>query len=407
MNSKLQKSIVNVFRILVVGYAMLAVFYFLKRPAGSGDEALFISDLQFIEAEGWIAAIKKGISIPYMLLAYPFSQFLESFIALRLVNVLLFLGLAAYFYKIRSVKLTNFYFLLLFFYSTVGYFLFGINDTLFAVTLVIFFSEVYFIIRSDKKENMALLLVALLLALFTRALFIVFIPAVLVALYFLFRSKNYNPKSLWLPVAVLVLLLCINIPSLQENGNLSYDMKDPPAGVEANWAQRQYHAQLLVNEGKLNNYNHPTWTETDAYLEKNGKESLPDDLISGMTFDIGLTLKEFCKDLFYIGMFSTRQLGLILPLILFLGFREIFKNRKITPESYIPLITLLMMLIFALIIISYVELRWLGSIFIMAILYYSISEKEKKISVQLSLVNYIFISGICLYGMYGFIQKLI
>lgn len=59
MNNKLLKYGFVVFRICVVCYAILAIFYFLKRPMGSGDEALFIRDLQFIASEGWMAALKK------------------------------------------------------------------------------------------------------------------------------------------------------------------------------------------------------------------------------------------------------------------------------------------------------------------------------------------------------------
>ncbi len=407
MNNKLLKYGFVVFRICVVCYAILAIFYFLKRPMGSGDEALFIRDLQFIASEGWMAALKKGISIPYMLLVYPFAQVVEAYIALRLINILLFLGLLFYFYHCRNLRSLNFYLLLLFFYSTVGYFLFGINDTLFIVAMVIFFSETYFVLMSEEKERVTLLGIALVVAVFTRELFIVFLPVVLLSFYLLFRRKQIIHKSLLLPGVVCFLFLLLNVPSLQENNTLSYDVKAPPESAQANWAQRQYYAQLLVNEGKLKNYNHPTWAETDTYLIKNGEDALPNGIVSGMLFDIGLTIKEFFKDLGYIGIFTTRQLGLVLPIMLIFGLREFFSKKKMTPHSYISVLVLSMILIFALIIISFVELRWLGSVFILAILSYSILEKEMKIPPFLSFVNYVFISCISLYGIYGFIQKLL
>ena len=407
MNDKLLKYSLVFFRISVVCYAVLAVFYFLQRPVGSGDEALFIRDLQFITQEGWITAIKKGISIPYMLLAYPFAQAVEAYVALRFVNILLFIGLLFYFFRHRELRYLNFYFVLLFFYSTVGYFLFGINDTLFIVAMVVFFSETYFVLISEKKESVTLWGIALVVALFTRELFIVFLPVVLLSLFLLFRKKQIIHKSLLLPAILCFLFLLLNVPSLHDNHRLSYDVKAPPESAQANWAQRQYYAQLLVNEGTLKNYNHPTWSETDAYLIKYGEDALPNGIVSGMLFDMGLTIKEFFKDLGYIGIFSTRQLGLVLPIILLFGFRDLFSNKEMTPHGYIFLLVLSMVLIFALIIISFVELRWLGSVFILAILSYSILEKEKKIPAGLTLANYVFISCISLYGMYGFIQKLL
>jgi len=194
---------------------------------------------------------------------------------------------------------------------------------------------------------------------------------------------------------------------LQENHKLSYDTKNPPSNVEATWVQRQYYAQMLVNNGKLKNYNHPTWAETDAYLTKNGKDALPNNTLSGLTFDIIVTVKEFFKDFLYIGLYSIRQLGLILLVILFFGFREFYKKKKITTQSYIPVIVLIMILIFAIIIISFVELRWLGAVFIVSNLYYSLLVLKNKIPALLVSFNYEIIILICFYGMYSLFQKII
>ena len=63
--------------LLVVIYFLLTVYYSLNFYPGKGDELLFLTDLRFINNFGWIEAIKKGISIPYMVLVYPFSFFLN------------------------------------------------------------------------------------------------------------------------------------------------------------------------------------------------------------------------------------------------------------------------------------------------------------------------------------------
>lgn len=405
MDDKRLKYLIAVFRIIVLCYFVVALFYFMKKPPGLGDEALFISDLKFIKSEGWITAISKGVSIPYMLLVYPIAQFLEPYVALRGVNMLLFVSLIGYFYKFRHINLPNFYYLLLFFYSTVGYFLSGTNDTLFIVSMVVFFSETYFIITSEKKEKLTLLGIALIVAFFTRELFLVFLPVILLSLVLL-KAKKLNFKSLLIPGFVFCFFLILNFPSLQENRRLSFDLKSPPEKVEANWVQRQYLAQMLVNEGKLDNYNHPSWSETDSYLVENGINSLPNSTLDGMIFNLRITLKEFLKDLLYIGMYSVRQLALILPIILFLGIREFCYKRRITEENYLPVIVLSMMLIFALIIISFVELRWLGAVFIMSILHYFILVKKNKIPILLVNMNYLTVVLLCVYGMYGLFQKL-
>lgn len=102
--NKLQK----LFLILVLIYVIVATYFFISRPAGSGDEILFISDLQFIKENGWLKAIQKNVSLPYMILALPFAYFLENFIALRLVNVVLLFFLFGYFYKREIID--NFFF---------------------------------------------------------------------------------------------------------------------------------------------------------------------------------------------------------------------------------------------------------------------------------------------------------
>ena len=55
-------------------------------------------------------------------------------------------------------------------------------------------------------------------------------------------------------------------------------------------------------------------------------------------------------------------------------------------------------MIFSFIIISYVELRWLIPVFVMAIVYYSEMEELNKISKYFVLANYLVL---CLFSVYG------
>lgn len=388
----------------VIIYLVVSISYFSKINVGAGDEALFIYDLNYISKYGWQAAIEKGISIPYMLISYPFSLFFEEYIALRIVNIFLFTGLIIYFFKIRNLRNLDFYALLLFYFATAGYFFKGINDPLFVIALVIFFTETYFILKTKQKQNISILVTALLFVVFTRALFVVFLPAILFSIYLIRKQIKLSIKQMMPAMFFLMLFSIINIPSIAKNNTLSYDTKDPPPSAISNWAQRQYLAQLQVNNGERSNFTHPTWEETDQYLITNGEDSLPKGILSGLTFNVSLTVKEFFKDLGYILIYSSRQLGFILPILFYFGFLLFKKQKKITSTSYACFIITIMTTIFALIIISYIELRWFGSFFILAILAFSELLRKKLLHKFITVAHYLIMIAICCYGI---IQKVI
>ncbi|WP_290627194.1 hypothetical protein [Altibacter sp.] len=387
-------------------YSLAGILYFSQLPVGSGDEALFIKDLKLVEQQGWNAAVRKGISIPYMLVAVPVAQVLEGYVALRLVNVLLFLLLILYFFSYRKIRDLHFYALVLFFYATVGYFLLGVNDTLFIVCMVVFYAETYFLLEGGKRASFTLGAAALVVAFFTRELLIIFAPVVLFSLGLLVQRQCIAWRSVRLPAVLIGIFILLNLPSLRAGSGLSYDAKLPPEGTEANWVQRQYLAQLQVNEGRLPDFNHPSWEETDAYLASNGLDALPKGVLSGLTFDPMLTATEFAKDLVYIVTYSTRQIGLLLPILLVLGFRQWMRSRTVTPTGYVSLLLACMILIFALIIISFVELRWFGALFLLAIVAYTRAVKQGALPRMIVTLQSFVIILICLYGLYGFYQKL-
>src|SRR5690606_36804818 len=151
------------------------------------------------------------------------------------------------------------------------------------LTLTIFLNEVYKA-SSGKNFSFALGISSLILAVFTRGLFMVFIPVIAIGVY-IFYSVGL-PKSKWnyVPLFLLFLLLMLNVPSLHINESFSYEQKEPPKEWGVTWSQRQYLAQILVNEGNLNFQQHPSWEETREYLNVNGEESLPKSTIEGITY---------------------------------------------------------------------------------------------------------------------------
>jgi hypothetical protein len=388
----------------VLLYACISALYFLGKPAGIGDEALFIADLAYLKTEGLWVAIEKGISIPYLLLCYPFSLVLPDFIALRVVNVMLFGVLLFYFYSRISIRSLPFYAMLLFFFSTVGYFMAGTNDTLFSVSLAVFLVETY-VLLSRKTSSFLLWGVALVVAVFTRSLILVFVPSIVLALIFISVQKVGVIKTLLLPAVLLIVFLLLNIPSLQHKQSLSYDQKLPPSGIEATWSQRQYLAQLLVNEGKMANYQHPSWEETDAYLQLHGYQSLPATEFEAMLYDIPLTIKEFFKELLFVLIYGTRQMGLILFTILFMGIVAVFRIRRIKPTDFIPLTLVGTTILFCVLIISYMELRWFAPLFIASIFMYAQLTKARQLPKILVQANYIIVTLLSIYGFYGLYLK--
>ncbi|WP_452220387.1 hypothetical protein [Lacinutrix salivirga] len=403
--NKAQQLLKWIFGIGVISYAIITAIYIFNIPPGRGDELLFINDLELIKTKGWSFAIIKNISIPYLLLAYPLSLLFKNYIALRLTSLFLTIGLAYYLYRRNKASL-SFYSYFLFYLSTTIFFFYGTNDTLFNVGLIVFFNEV-FQLYTNKSFNSNLAFSALLIAFFTRALTLVYLPVIVIALFIIYKHRAYFQFKWKIAGLTLVVLLGFNMPSLQANKHLSYDLKAPPKALNVTWGQRQYLAQLLVNEGAIENGGHPSWKETQAYIDKNGTDALPVGILNGMLFNVKLTAKEFFKDLLYSSKATFRQIGFIFVLLLVLPLRQFLKHRRVEYELFVPAALVIMLCIFSLIIISYVELRWFAPVFVMTLIWYHNKEKNNLIPQQLFLVNYIVFIALVGYGSFRMFDKIV
>ncbi|QBZ97910.1 hypothetical protein [Flavobacterium sangjuense] len=396
------------FKIGALSYLAVSFFYFFFiAGAGGGDESLFISDLVFIKTNGWIAAIEKSICIPYMLLAYPFSLIFEEHIALRFTNLILLLALVGYFFKVVKIKSANFYYYLAFYIATVAFFFVGTNDELFFIGVLIFMTEVFYFIENKKMNNEILAFSGLIISFFTRELFYVYLPVIIFGFFFLYKNGfNFFTKKMILPLLLFCFFILVNIPSIKTNHKLSYDDKRPSSKI-ATWTQRQYLAQLMVNKDELPNFQHPSWEETEAYLKKNGPNSLPDGIITGMTFDYALTITEFFKDFYYSMFYGFRQLGLILLFPFFFIAMNFKKEKLLSAKFFIPYSLIAMISILSLIIISYVELRWYISVFLLAIVFYNYQQTKNNINSNFIFLNYFVLACFSLYGVYGLLHRFI
>ncbi|MFE3871872.1 hypothetical protein ACFX5F_11645 [Flavobacterium sp. ZS1P70] len=400
-------NIEKTFKILASVYFLFSFYYFFfLSNGGGGDEFLFVNDLIFIKTYGWIAAIEKSISIPYMILVYPFSFFFKGYVALRTVNILLLFLLLLYFFKIVKIKTSLFYFYLFFFLATSKYFFAGTNDALFFTGLVIFMTEVFYFIEKKKMNSQVLAFSGLIVSFFTREMFVVYLPVVMLGLYFLYiKGFSFLNKKMVFPMLLFFFFLTVNIPSLKLNNKLSYDAKTPPTEIKASWSQRQYLAQLLVNKGELQNFSHPSWEQTQEYLIVNGTKSLPDGIVEGLTFDYSLTIKEFLKDFYYSMFFGLRQLGLILIFPFYFILTNLKKKNILNPEMFIPYSLIVMLCVFSLIIISFIEPRWYIAVFISAIVFYNQYQVEKKINYNFIIANYLVLICFSFLGIYSILHK--
>lgn len=407
MNPKFSLFLILFFRILIAGYFSMSFYYTIfLAPASGGDEGLFVNDLVGIETNGWIAAIEKSISIPYMILAYPLSLFFQDYLALRFVNILLMVLLVLYFFKIAKIKTLDFYCYLFFYWATARSFFIGTNDALFFTGLIIFITEVFSFIENGKMNNATIAFSALVVSFFTRELFIVYFPVVALGVYFLMKNDfSFFNKKMLAPLLLFAFLLISNIPSLFTNHKLSYDDKIPPKNCNATWSQRQYLAQLMVNKGELKNFNHPSWEQTQDYLKVNGADSLPNGILQGLIFDYSLTFKEFFKDFYYSMFFGLRQLGLMLLFPFYFIVVNFKKSNILNEKLYIPYSLFLIFCIFSLIIISYIESRWYAAIYIVLIVFYSHHQNKNKIDFKIIQSNYLILGCFSIYGIYGLLHN--
>lgn len=398
LNLKIKKIIVPTFQILLVIMFLINSSTFLLKPIGTGDEILFISDLDLIMSKGWNFAIVKNISIPYMFLAYPFTFFFENYIALRIVNVLLLLFLGVYFYFRIQGPNKAFFNYFFFFLCTATYFFIGTNDALFFAGIIVFMTEIFFL-QNEKKWNGTLAISAVIISFFTRELILIYLPVILFGCFVIYKEKAGNTIKFLYPGFLFLALIVVNIPSLKEKGKISYDDKSVNDTIHVTWPQRQYLAQLMVNNGELDNFNHPSWEQTEEYLKKNGENSLPKGMIDGLFLDVKLTTLEFFKDFYYSLVFGFRQIGLIVFITFFFPIRDFIRTKKINLNMYIPYAMIFIVSVLSLIIISFIEPRWYAPVFIMAIVYYFDLCKKKLIHENVILINYLILISMCLFNL--------
>jgi hypothetical protein len=329
------------------------------RKAGAGDESHFIAALEMIRTQGWESATRFGISIPYLLLALPLQLFIPSYLALRIVNLLLLFIFIWYVYNKIRIQHTFTLSILISYIATSSFYLFGTNDALLSITLGIFFTETYFLIRDRFFANPTWALVSLCVAFFTRELFLIYLPMVLLTLFIAWKHRALTRKSLYITGVFSLFMILLNGYALKHNQRLSYDNKIAPPGLS--WTQLTYLSQLEANAGRRPEGQYVSWDELRTYLDTHGEGSLPNSIGESIFFDLRFTLSESVKNMKSSIISLIRQLGLLLIFPFLTFFMFTYKHDRIR-QGYLIALLWGILCIFCLIIIATVELRWLAAI---------------------------------------------
>lgn len=390
---------------IVLIYALVSISYWMFfLAAGVGDEGLMAHYLEESKVKGYYWLIQAGnFSIPYSLLVYPLGLLVPGFVALRISSLIGVVFLFIYLTKVMDFKSANFRNHLLF-YLFSGSFLLGTNDNLLFCLLTVFFTEVYLVLVKRQERLPVYALISVVTSLFTRQMAVIYLPVILAGLFLVYFRKKIFWKEYQAILVTSLFWFGLNLPSIQENGFISFDNKDTKSQLGMSWVQRQYLSQLSANEGKIPEFSHVTWEETYEYVQENGQGSLPRTNLEALVFDPLLTVKEFLKDFAYMIYSGFRQCGLAVVFPVFgLGLFYKSGNKGI---GYLSLSQSFLMLSISFIIISYVEIRWLAPVFLMGLIGLEESIRSKQAPVHLDLVNQLILFALSIYGSYRYARMI-
>jgi hypothetical protein len=405
-NSGLLKSR-RLLRFFVYIYGFLALYYWIiKLPAGSGDEGLMARYLEDAKTLGFFNYLgSSNLSAPHFLLLYLPSQFISPFMMLRIVSLLFSILIYMYMKNKFHNKYPEYKYHLLFYLFSGSFFL-GTNDTMMIFFLTVFFVDYYRVIEGLDDQLPIYSLASLIIALFTREMAIIYLPVVFIALGFLSNNKYYPKKAIFLAFGTLVFLLILNLPSLNNNGKISFDNKVQEKQLGVTWDQLKYLSQIYANEGKIPENQYLSWVEVREYLDLNGENSLPKSTFKAIFFDLNLTIKESVKDFIYIGFSGIRQIGFAIfsPFVLFGAM--LFKKDLSKASFFLASMVLSMAIIFSIIIIAYIEIRWLAPAFLVGIVGWYVAFEKLLTRQFYRLINVYLIILLSLYGSFTYLIRI-
>ena|SRR5690554_5805101 len=367
MNKSLRFVTISISILLIILNLSIAVYYcFHKTVLPVGDENFFLGELITFQNNGWWRAFAEGMSYPYIaLLSLLVSTFnLSALFSLRLTSLLatILFFISIYFILKRQISnkpirwlalltITHIVATLQFYYS-------GINDYLFILFLLWSFEFALSYKQQNKYSYLIYAFLMLTLGWLTRPMAIMYLPGLLLIIFWKNTSWSALFKILRSAVPSIVLFIIVQLPAIITHKEFRFEDKNPK-DLPYNWAQRQYVAQIMYEEGTLPPTDWATWEDVENYLSLHGSNSLPRSTSETLLWDIGRTFREFIKDSITSWRYILRFGGVF---ILFIIPVFIKKNKFVLSGDlpfFLSVTGVYIVFLFSFIILTNVEVRWL------------------------------------------------
>ena len=376
------KSLTNLnMALAALSILLYALVNFMKKFLSDdprGDEGGYLKSFNSMLENGFFDQTIEGHSISFNLLSRVFhflgfsplisirlTAFVSGVLALYLIWIILkrFTDLSLLYRRIALVTSANVM-------VVSSYFLVGTTDLLLALLIVFYF---YFLLKRKSWTTWGIVISAAVVALMmlTRQVAILLIPSIaLVELMHIRRNKKKVSeliKPFLIGIMVFgVIVTAFNMPSILDKSRLSYHKKIPSNGLS--WTQLQYLSALETDRGNLQHGKHVSWDYLQQYLDENGESSLPSTPLESLLFDPGLTIKEFFVDLFQEIKPFTRLMGALFLFSLGIFLIELRNPKRLWSKimnNEILVFSMIYISIICLIVIYYVETRWLISVLLL------------------------------------------
>lgn len=360
---------------IVIYIVLLVAFAYASGIAiNNGDQ--YFELFQNYLSIGHFEQVKNGTSVFYMLTLKVFylltNNIKLSFLLLNLVSQLILIYYSFLILKKHSninnkyVKLILLSFLL--YLLNQKYYLTTSNDYFLAIFIVIFIDLLLNLNQHSKYSLFVKIGILSALAISIRATGFLIVGLFLLKFVYYFFSANSSKiikfKNLLLGFAsFIVAIFLLHFPSIIENNKLSFEDKNPK-NFKSNWVQRDYLALKKIENKQLKPNRDAIWhytqfDEVDAYLVKNGVESLPNTLPKFIFSDLPLYLKISIYNFVTCFFRYFRFWGFLLVLF-FIPFYKFLYKKQFEFDFKLEIVTIftIVSFVFSFICIIFIEFRW-------------------------------------------------
>lgn len=339
----------------------------------SGDEGFFTKELVRFQTDGLWQSFSGGISHLHVLLASVLAALVGSpLLAGRLLNIFLlvvalFLG-ALIIQSLnlrRSIELvTTVTYAYMLVFSQVGKTFFRfINDPLMIVLALFSFYMFQLYYKSNKTWFFILASIASGMMFWVRSFSLLIWAGILAFLMQQAVIRKPRLKGIFLLACFVIIsvavALLVQIPSISENGRLSFESKSG----DGDWGARNWVTRYVRrSNGGIFSYQRVDWDEIERFKQEYGENAIPGSLLGKVRKDPKFMADNFVSNLIiripYV-LFASIGIYFLLFLDLLRRPRWLFEKDTNQPRLLFLLVTASVSLGVSLIIINYIEQRWL------------------------------------------------